>query len=318
MTVDNLITIKGGAYNDVKKALGQWIDLYANDLQDRLTFQLFKNGLGNHIIQVDERLDNERFYYLVNYLNSPEGIDYKIDIVGFITGREENKLKNKNLLVHISPTDEDYDNVFVTTSENENFKVQFGVGIIETSEKKTFKLPADLTFNAPETIVFDKTQKLQEEEDDRSNKLTKRFKIVFAIVLTAYILAVLIFNSTESFLEANGLITFAIWTWLTFDYKILQIDKLYFGSVLLGVIIFIYGCFLRNEFSPDGESTRVATETAMPILFLILQRPLRFAFKGIMKREPVVDKPAPSFADFVYIFILMMASLLIPTLYYPR
>jgi hypothetical protein len=35
-----------------------------------------------------------------------------------------------------------------------------------------------------------------------------------------------------------------------------------------------------------------------------------------MKREPKVEKPAPSFADFLYIFILWMTTLIIPAKYF--
>ena len=87
--MDNLITIKGGVYNDIKKALKQWIELYNDQLQDELTFELYKNGRGNHIIKADNRLDNELFYYLVNYLKYPKNIEYNIKIEGFTIGKDK-------------------------------------------------------------------------------------------------------------------------------------------------------------------------------------------------------------------------------------
>jgi hypothetical protein len=228
---DNLILIKGGAYNDIKKALRQWIDLYSKDLEDGLTFQLYKNGNGNHIIQADKRLDNERFYYLVNYLNYPEGIEYKIDIEGFTTGQDENKLKNKELLVYISQTDKEYDNVFVTTSENENFKVDFGGRITEGQERKTYLYPNNLNLGLSENIKVQNKQDLNRQIESPADKLDKRFKIISALIFSAFVLTFFLFKTEDDFLTINYVIAFAVWGWLTFDYKILQVDKLYFSSV---------------------------------------------------------------------------------------
>merc|ERR1711991_412988 len=104
------------------------------------------------LIKADNKLDNERFFYLINYLKYPENIQYDATVEGFTKGGSENVLKNKNLLVYISPTDNEYDNVLIATSENENFKVDFGGRIIKTAENKQYKLPTDLNLEFPETI----------------------------------------------------------------------------------------------------------------------------------------------------------------------
>lgn len=316
MKIDNLILIKGGAYNDIKKALRQWIDLYSKDLEDGLTFQLFKNGSGYHIIQADKKLDNERFYFLINYLKYPEGIEYKIDVEGFTTGTDKNQLKDKELLVYISSTDKEYDNVFVTTSENENFKVDFGGRITEERERKTYLFPNDLNLGLPESITVQKKQNLNKPAENSTDKLEKRFKIISAIVLSAFVLTFFLFQSEDDFLTINYVIAFAVWGWLTFDYKILQVDKLYFSSVGLGLAIFLYGLFLNKYF--DENIPMIQSVTTMPIFLLIIQRPLRLGFIRVMKREPKVEKPAPSFADFVYIFLLWMITILIPVFYFTK
>ena len=316
MKVDNLILIKGGAYNDIKRALRQWVDLYSKDLKDGLTFQLFKNGSGNHIIQADKRLDNERFYYLINYLKYPEDIEYKIEIEGFTTGKDKNKLKDKELLVYISPADKEYDNVFVTTSENENFKVDFGGKIIEGRERKSYAYPTNLNLGLSESITVQNKQDLNKQTGSSTDKLEKRFKIISAIVFSAYVLTFFLFQTEDNFLTINYTIAFAVWGWLTFDYKILQVDKLYFSAVGLGLAIFFYGLFLNKNF--EENIPIILSVTTMPIFLLIIQRPLRLAFIKLMKREPKVEKPAPSFADFVYIFILWMTTLIIPAIYFTR
>lgn len=314
MKTDNLILIKGGAYNDIKKALRQWIHLYSKDLQDGLTFQLFKNGNGNHIIQADKEIENERFYYLINYLKYPEGIEYKIDIEGYTTGKDKNQLKDKELLVYISQTDKEYDNVFVTTSENENFKVDFGGRITEGLERKTYLYPNNLNLGESETIKVQNKQDLNRPIESSIDKLDKRFKIISALIFFAFALTFFLFQTEDDFLTINYVIAFAVWGWLTFDYKILQVDKLYFSSVGLGLAIFFYGLFLNKNF--EENIPMIQSVTTMPIFLLIIQRPLRLAFIRVMKREPKVEKPAPSFADFVYIFILWMITLIIPAIYF--
>jgi hypothetical protein len=52
----------------------------------------------------------------------------------------------------------------------------------------------------------------------------------------------------------------------------------------------------------------------MPTFFLVTQGIFRFIFKTLMKREPIVDKPAPSVADGVYMFTLIMTTILVPVL----
>lgn len=78
MKIENQIFIKGGDYSDVKKALKQWISLYSANLQNIAPFKLYNSGKGTQVIMADEKLENEMFYFLVNYLHYPEGINYSV------------------------------------------------------------------------------------------------------------------------------------------------------------------------------------------------------------------------------------------------
>lgn len=293
----------------------QWIDLYSQDLEDGLTFQLFKNEGGYTIIQADYRLDNESFYFLINYLKYPEGIEYTIDVEGFTIGKDDNQLKDKAILVYISPSDEEYDHVLVTTSENENFKVDFSGEITKGLESKTYIYPKDLHLGQYESILVNKKRKLNKQEKNSTAKLERRFKIIAAIVFTAFALTFLLFGKQDQFFIINHALAFAVFSWLFVDYKLLQVNKLYFSSVGLGLAILFYGYLLKNEFSNEGNLSYTLVGTKMPILFLTLQRPLRIVFKIIMKREPKLENPVPSFVDFLYIYILLMSTVLIPTFY---
>ena len=162
--MNNLIKIEGGDYNDIKKALQQWIN-GSDDLLDGFIFNLYTNGQGKHFIQADERLDNGDFYSLVNYLYYPEDIEYKADIKGFAIGKDNNILKDKHLLVFIPPTDKEYDNVYVATSENENYKIDFSLfgKIKESNERRIYRQPTDLTFGNPEILEVNKNMLNQKQ-----------------------------------------------------------------------------------------------------------------------------------------------------------
>ena len=303
MTTDNLIIINGGAYNDIKKALKQWIDHYSKDLQDDLTFQIFKNGRGNHIIQADKRLDNERFFYLINYLNYPENIEYKIDIEGYTKGKDKNELINKDLLVYISPTDNEYDNVFVTTSDNKNFKVDFGGKITETRDKKLFKYTPDLLLENPETLKNNRKEIQQKEEKSNVKSIDKRFNILATIVFSLTLIGIII-NQTDPqiFRKFSFFLGMGIGVWFFSDYKMLQSNRHYIYSLGIALAYLLFIIINNGNFS----KTVLDYGALYPLTLLIIQKPARLIFKTTLNREPVVDKPPPKFWDGVYMIILFL------------
>lgn len=311
MTTDNLIIIQGGAYNDIKRALRQWIDLYSKDLQDGLTFQLFKNGSGNHIIQADKRLDNERFYFLINYLKYPEGIEYKIDVEGFTTGTDKNQLKDKTLLVYISSTDTEYDNVFVTTSENENYKVDFGGKITKTSENKMFNYPTDLILENPEKIKINRKAIVQKEGEINENRLEKRFKLLSIITFSLTVIGLFInLFDPEIFRKFSFFLGLGLGVWFFGDYKMLQSDKLYLYclGIATGYLLFII------TLNGDFNKGILDFGALYPITLLIVQKPTRILYKTIFNREPEVDRPPKSYWDIPYMMILFFALAALPFL----
>ncbi|MCC5927822.1 MAG: hypothetical protein JJU28_01125 [Cyclobacteriaceae bacterium] len=309
MTTDNLIIIKGGAYNDIKKALRQWIDLYSKDLQDGLTFSIYKIGRENHIIQADKSLDNDRFFYLVNYLNYPGDIEYKIDIEGYTKGKDRNQLKDKYLLVYISATDKEYDNVFVTTSENENFKIDFGGKITKTGENKLFNYPTDLILESPETIKINRKAIAQKEEEINENKLEKRFKILSIITFSLTLIGLFInLIDPEIFRKFSFFLGLGIGLWFLGDYKMLQSDKLYLYclGIATGYLLFILAM------NGDFNKGILDFGALYPICLLIVQKPTRILYKTIFNREPEVDRPPKSYWDIPYMMILFFALAALP------
>lgn len=315
MIINNFIIIKGGAFNDIKKALKQWISLYSKDLRDGLTFQLCKNGRGNHIIQVDEQLDNERFFFLVNYLKYPEGIEYEIDIEGFTVGKDKNILNGKKILVYISPNDKSFDNVFVVTDDNMNYKVDFGGKIVDAGEIKQYILPEIDSLNNAEILKVHRTQCNIKKEKISIKKIDRRFKIISIITLIVFAINLLIpifSNGIDLFGKTTLIISVAVAIWFLSDYEMLRIDNYYIKSFIIAIGVFIYGYILRAFLFSDISEMLIPCSLCSMTLLLI-QWPTRRIYRFLFKREPKVDKHG-KFADLVYSLILFLGLVILPLL----
>lgn len=312
MTIDNLIIIIGGSYNDIKKALQQWIELYSEDLSTDLTFELYRNGRRNHIIKADDRLDNERFYYLINYLNYPEGIEYKIDIEGFTTVNEQKELQNQKILVYISANDTEGDNVFAVTSDNETFKIDFGGKVIRVNNIKTYKTPDIPQLSNPEIIRPNKKQASNNRKEKSKDNPEKRFRIISLIALGLLIISLLtLLKDNHTFFKATFFVGMGLGVWFFGDYKMLQVDKYYLYCLFIAIIFLSYGLLIKKQFS-DSVLKLADLGSLYPISLLIVQKPLRLIYKKILKREPVIDRPPPTFWDFIYTILLFLAFAVLP------
>lgn len=310
MNTDNQILIKGGDYSDVKKALQQWIDLYSDSLQDGLTFELFKNGLGNHIIKADERIDNERFYYLVNYLNYPEGIEYKAEVYGFTTGKEKNILKDQKLLVYILLTDKERDNVFIVTAENQNYKIDFGGKISETRERKLFQIPTHKNLDKPEILRVVKKKASQIKEKSRE-KIEKRFRIISFIVIILFLINFLVsIYDIHTFIKTTFFIGMGLGLWFFIDFEMLQLEKYYSYSLLISIIFLAYTVLIKTILN-STEVELIDLGAFYSLALLIIQWPTRKIYIILFNREPEIDQRG-KFADIVYTLILFFGFAILP------
>jgi hypothetical protein len=313
--IDNLIFINGGEYDDIKKILRQWIVLYSDDLQSDLTFELYKSGRENHIIKVDERLDNEWFYYLVNYLYYPEGIEANIGIEGFTIGKDNNVLKNQKLLVYISPNDKDGDNVFIATSEGKNFKFDFGGKIIEAYENKLYQLPVYQHLKSPEIIRLNEKEISQEKENKSKKSIEKRFKIISILIFVCFLINILIpnfQNGMEIFEDTTTWLFFGVGLWFFADYEMLKSDSFFIKSLLIVIGGLCYVFSIRNYFQQNHFKLILASSLS-PLTLLIVQWPARRIFRAIFKCEPKVERNG-NFSDFTYTLILFLALVVLPFL----
>lgn len=310
MIVDNLIIIKGGAYNEIKNALKQWVDHYEESLKDGFTFQLFRNGRGYHIIQADGRLDNEKFFFLVNYMCYPEDIDYNINIVGFTTGKDDNKLKDQHLQVYTPSDDDEFDNVYISTPENHYYKVDFGGKIVELDEGRSFYLPTGLTFESPEIISVSKKEAERKKEENQDKSCYKRFRTISFIALGLLITSPAFYSTESNFADYTGIIGGLIAVWFLMDYPLLQSDRHYIYCLLMSLGFWGYTSFLEQRLICD--TTAISIGGIAPLLLLLVQKPTRLIYKALLHREPIIDRPPPTFWDGVYFFVLLLALLALP------
>ena len=316
--MENIIKIKGGSYTDVKKALRQWINLYSDNLDKSLIFELYKNGQGNHLIKADDRLDNENFFFLVNYLKYPENIDYKINIEGYTAGKDYKEFQNQNILVYIAQNDKDYDTVNVVTEGNKIYKVDFGGKIKEISDNIYYSSLNIADLSNPETLKVNKSIKKDKDQEaiESPAKVEKRFKIISIIALIIIAGTFLIFsNDRDLFVKITFFTGMGIGAWFFGDYKMLQIDKFYIFCLFIAGLFLGYGVLLKNTILDNVELIDLGSLFA--VSFLIIQKPVRLLYKQIFKREPEIVNQGDSsakFWDIAYTIILFLSLVIIPFL----
>ena len=306
MKVDNLIVVEGGAYKNVKKALRQWMKSYANDLPDDCSFMLSTNENGIHFIQADKRLGNDLFYFLVNDLDCQKGM---VNVKGFTIGKKNGILKGKRLLIYISPTDKEGDNVFAVTSDNENFKISFGGKIKKTEGGTTFEPLMELRFDNPEIVKRDKQQEERKKNQKTLVSVDKRFKIFFVIsgILFASTLFILFaLGDKELFQKSTVFLGGGIWFWFFMDYVMLRYNKYYLRCLGIAILYAIYAVFLGNYYKNDAINI-IALNA---LIFLLMQKLLRKIYLVLLKKEPKIDGYG-TFEDLIYSIFLSIGTILL-------
>jgi hypothetical protein len=311
VTLENLIIIKGGSYSDIKKALRQWMALYAEDLDNDVVFKLYKNGKGNHILKADERLDNDRFFYLVNYLNYPEGINYKVDIEGYTTGKELKEILNKKLLVYISSNDKGGDNVYAVTSDSKNYKIDFSGRITPSNVPKFYRHPDLGNLENAEIVRLDKRE-IENQRAERAD-IKWRFRIISSIALACIVMSpIALFIDPQTFTKATFFIGLGIGVWFFVDYEMLREEDFYFKCAMIAIAFLGYVLILNAVLG--FEKTELLDFGALyPLTLLIVQKPLRKLHIKVFKIEPVVDQHGTA-RDFLYTLLLFLGVAVLPFL----
>ncbi|WP_430965257.1 hypothetical protein [Spongiimicrobium sp. 2-473A-2-J] len=315
MPTRDFVVVRDVPYKDVKSALTQWIALYADQLSQQLRFHLYRQD-AYHVISVDGELNNELFFFLVNYLKYPENIRYDVDVAGFTTGDASGKLEGQDVLVYIPEEDTEYDVVYVVTGAQAHYKIDFGGGMHPLKEGRTYTDAAVDFSGSPEVL---KVSKRISDKTVRKGisffEVGWRFKFMVALVLAALIIHFLlpsIINDPKLYDKTSTLLYFGVGMWFFMDAEMLQKDSRYLACLVIAFAIFVYGFHVKEQLQ-SRLTNRIEPFIIMPLTLLMLQWPSRRLYKLLFKREPAVDKKG-KFADMVYSLVLVFGAIFLPFL----
>lgn len=290
--------------------------MYDQTLSADFYIELFQYETNKYIVIPKEDIDNQSFNFLVNYLQYPENIKYKPKISGYTIVKDisifpKEKL-NFEIEIFVPEDDTEYDNVYAVTQYNEVFKIDFGGKTIKSSLSKNFDKPS-LDFSILSSPQILKKKKVDPKKIALKEKesIKRRISIISLVILLLILISNAFVGNSEHFSMMTGFIFFGIWFWYILDYKMLQHLSFYLIAFAISIITIIYSYLIFQKLLPFNFRL-IKPASYLPIFLLLIQFPLRKLFIAIFKREPVVDKPAPSTADFFYTIILWMTSLIVP------
>lgn len=149
VTNDKLVIVEDVNENDIKKILQEFCNSYNKE-----TFQaiprLTKLTDKKFAVTFPYDINFEIYCYFINYVNYPMGFDRHFKTIGWTTTKPldtwiTEKSVNKNVMLYVSHFDKEYDNVFLTTSDNIGYKLGFAMGeekqLLDRPEKRYVKQP---------------------------------------------------------------------------------------------------------------------------------------------------------------------------------
>ncbi|MEZ4912400.1 MAG: hypothetical protein R2774_16240 [Saprospiraceae bacterium] len=317
--INDNIFLEGYNISQIEALLKKWILKYKEDLEGNIEFKIFENKSNKFMISINGNISNFHFYFLVNYLSNPNKNVNPNTIVGYCIGKNSNILKNVTHLVYTSANDSEGDNVYCVTSNNENFKIDFGGKVIPIKDNLSY-----YAIDSSSYVLLRKIYNVEKVISQYNNKggllkqatIHKRAKIVFIVFSSVLLLSVILLLIGFDLLFLNKLITlvsglFSLWLYI--DEKILQQQFNIRMSFLLGIIgfivnILIYSITIQNKMSflfLIGHTT---------LVFIPFQIVLRKTYLKLFRKEPIIVGIAGNFPEFVYSTILMFYLLIVPLL----
>lgn len=129
---EKLIAVKGPQEAQMKEVLGKFCDMY-NKNGPATILRFYEKEDRTFLVTFPNDIDFERFCYLVNYIKYPMDITYEVEAIGWTTAEKVDawntkQIEGKKVMVFIAPDDEQYDNVILTTEDNENYVIGFALG----------------------------------------------------------------------------------------------------------------------------------------------------------------------------------------------
>jgi hypothetical protein len=149
VTNDKLVIVEDLNENDLKKMLQEFCNSY-NKAEFQVIPRLTKLSENNFAVTFPYDIKFEIFSYFINYVNYPMGFDRHFKAIGWTTTKSSDnwiteKSVDKNVMLFVSEFDKEYDNVYMTTSDNIGYKLGFATGeekqLLDKPEKSFIKKP---------------------------------------------------------------------------------------------------------------------------------------------------------------------------------
>jgi len=129
---DKLVVVRDVKPDKIKQAIQQFCNIY-NQESYRALPELTIISDKVYVITFPKDIDFETFCYFVNYLHYPNEIFYKPNITAWTTTSSgdswmKDDIVGEKVMLYIPKDDQDYDNVYLTTSDNLGYKMGFALG----------------------------------------------------------------------------------------------------------------------------------------------------------------------------------------------
>ena len=263
---------------------------YSVDLKSDYKFLLHKNGRGKHIIEVDERLTNFLFFFLVNYLKYPEDIAYSPEISGFTKAKDTELFSEEELghliQVYVPNDDKGFDQVHVLTSFNVTYSIDFG--------SKQTKLNTTTSFVAPifdinqitqtETITIPKHQDDSYFEQLNHKSFVKRFYIISSLYLLAFLFSTHFIDYTV-YKRYFAFLLIMPFVWIFIEHDFLFKMSNYLKMLVFSILYLGLGYYSIQQNTITYDSIFCCLLTA-PLFFLLYQKILSSLYVAVFKRKP--------------------------------
>jgi hypothetical protein len=134
---DKIVLIENVSLEDLKKAIQQFCNNY-NQEDYRALPLLTIVSENKFVVTFPYDIDFVTYCFFVNYMYYPNDISYKPTIKAWTTTKATDQwikddIANKKVMLYIPADDKDFDNVYLTTSNNVGYKMGFAMG--EESQK---------------------------------------------------------------------------------------------------------------------------------------------------------------------------------------
>lgn len=149
---DKLIIVEDINESDIKKILHDFCNLYNGKTFQALP-RLTKLSDKKYAVTFPYDINFEIYCFLINYVNYPTGFNRHFKAIGWTTTKPTDiwiteKSVNKNVMLFVSDFDTEYDNIFLTTSDNIGYKLGFAMGeekqLLDKPEKSYVKQPISI------------------------------------------------------------------------------------------------------------------------------------------------------------------------------